>query len=845
MRKLPALLVPVALVFPGVGILSSRSAQKGHGRSSGDAVVTVRGPAGRQIPASFLGLSFEFSAIARYAGTHPGALDPVFLQLIRNLSPGQAPALRIGGKTTDSAWWPIPGQRSPAGTSIVLTPRSLAVTGALASLLNARLIIGVDLKPNNLAEASAKSQAFERAFGSHIEALELGNQPELYPRFRSNRKSNGREPRGRHPTQEVEPFMRDYSRLARALPGPLAGPDTTVPAWTAQLGRFLSREPRVAVATLQDYPLQCGAAKASRRYPSVAGLARVAHAHQVPLRIDEMNTVSCGGNAGVSGTFASALWALDTLFGMARAGVDGVNIDSHPGAQEALFSFQRVRGRWAASVGPEYYGLMMFAQAAPPGSRLLVTSAKNAAGIQAWATRGTDGHIRIVLINRGSRARVVRVNAPVGYATLERLQAPSLSATRRVRLGGQSFGRKTFTGELRGRSTSTRIRRAGASYMVSLSGGSAALVNVVPSAPGQGGGSGPGGPGSTGSGVGGSGSGGGSGPGPGGNAQTGCMSKLQPGGVYPDWSSVAACGYPTPTSIDPNGLASGGTAGVPDGTTLLNASTCGCLPSGASWSAGGYVFVRSNTTLTNLYIPGGVVLAGPGVSVTVQNSDIESPTNGTGYTIDGDGGGPITLSHDWIHNTYNGTSCSQNSSATHQNIGIGNFTSVTLTDDDVDCFGLVVSDSTTGATIIDGTVLISEGLPCHCEDIYAWSGGGTLLVRNSTLVNPTPQTTNLFGDDASGKLSNITVTGNIVAGNQNNGGINVGCTAGNGFQADFGNYPNTNILVENNRFSNVYNVNAPGGGFVAGNTDGGPGTTWAGNFMDNNLAAVRQPAHAC
>ena len=43
-----------------------------------------------------------------------------------------------------------------------------------------------------------------------------------------------------------------------------------------------------------------------------------------------MNGVSCGGTRGVSDTFASALWVLDTLFEMARLGVSGINIHSVP-----------------------------------------------------------------------------------------------------------------------------------------------------------------------------------------------------------------------------------------------------------------------------------------------------------------------------------------------------------------------------------------------------------------------------------------------------------------------------------------------------------------------------------
>ena len=51
-----------------------------------------------------------------------------------------------------------------------------------------------------------------------------------------------------------------------------------------------------------------------------------------------MNAVSCGGVRGVSDTFASALWALDTLFEFSRVGVDGVNFHTVPNTINELIS---------------------------------------------------------------------------------------------------------------------------------------------------------------------------------------------------------------------------------------------------------------------------------------------------------------------------------------------------------------------------------------------------------------------------------------------------------------------------------------------------------------------------
>ena len=88
---------------------------------AGDAVLRIRGAVRRQaIPGGFVGLSLEYPAVAAYAGTDPSALNPVFVQLIRNLNPGQLPVLRIGGDSTDWTWWPVAGMSQPAGVNYTL-----------------------------------------------------------------------------------------------------------------------------------------------------------------------------------------------------------------------------------------------------------------------------------------------------------------------------------------------------------------------------------------------------------------------------------------------------------------------------------------------------------------------------------------------------------------------------------------------------------------------------------------------------------------------------------------------------------------------------------------------------
>jgi hypothetical protein len=478
---------------------SHRSSAHEH-RSAPTLILHVGASSGRTIPAGFLGLSFEYPAVEPYTGTDPNAINPVLLQLIRNLSPGQAPSLRIGGDSTDWTWWPVPGVAKPLGIKWTLTPTWVHVIGALAHDLGARLILGINLELDSAPDASAEARALVSAIGrSSIAGLEPGNEPELYGSFSFYVLPGGKAVTGRPAGYDFSDYLRDFSRISHSLPNlPLVGPATGGPRWIPQLHKFLAAQPRVRVATLHKYPLQtCFIAPSLPQYPTIAhllaplaskGLAgavapyvEIAHERHAALRIDEMNSDSCGVAPGISNGFASALWALDAVFEMARVGVDGVNIHTYPSATYQLFKFTHLDGRWSAFVAPEYYGLEMFAQAAPPGASLL--DASGALGnVRPWATRAPNGTVHVVLINEDtSRSHTVAVRIPAvhGTATLTRLLGPSVSATTGVTLGGQTYGSDTTTGTLAGHSTAIAVRKTGLGYVVTVPAGSAAMLTIA------------------------------------------------------------------------------------------------------------------------------------------------------------------------------------------------------------------------------------------------------------------------------------------------------------------------------------------------------------------------------
>ena len=294
-----------------------------------DVSVNVsRAADGRPVSAGFVGLSIEYPAVTAYAGSDPPAINPVFEQLVRNLAPNQHPVLRIGGDSTDRTWWPLNHRDRPSGVTYSISSRWLAVARALADGTGARLILGVNFEANQSSIAVAEARALLSGIGFRsVLALEIGNEPNWYATLPWYRNSGGRLVFGRPRTYDLRAFSAEVSALGKRLPKvALAGPTVGALPWLQNLRRFLAAEPTLRVVTLHRYPLnRCFTTPGSANYPTVAnmltstasrglaaGIARyVAIAHQQgdTFRIDEMNSVACGGKAGVSDTFSSALWA--------------------------------------------------------------------------------------------------------------------------------------------------------------------------------------------------------------------------------------------------------------------------------------------------------------------------------------------------------------------------------------------------------------------------------------------------------------------------------------------------------------------------------------------------------
>ncbi|HWD64451.1 MAG TPA: hypothetical protein VG405_04705 [Solirubrobacteraceae bacterium] len=476
------LAVLLALVVAAVSAACGSASQASA--SSGSTLHVTTSYVGK-VPSGFLGLSTEYTGLEKLDGNST-TVDQPFVQLMENLNPGGSPVLRIGGDSTDWAWWPIAGVKKPGGVRITLTPKILSSAKALIEALHGHYIFGIQFEADSRRIAGAESNAILSHVGrTNIKALELGNEPELYHSFSWYKTASGQRVYGRSSSYTPAVFNRDFANIAKGMPNfPVAGPSSGGPEWLAALGSFVRSEPRVKLVTIHAYPTKkCGSTlvKATQFFQnsslqglanSIGGHVRQAHSRGKALRVDEMNAISCGGQGNLSPAFAPALWAVDFLPRVVRTGAQGVNFHDVPGEWQGLINAKHTSSGWKVSVEPEYYGLMMFAQAAPAGSHLLHIAGSPASGIDVWAAHTPSGKINVIVVNKTRTAHTVKLgvdgskDAP---GTVTRLRSTGLYA-KSATLGGQKI---SSGGNLNGKSGASTVSPKGGAYPVVAPGYSA------------------------------------------------------------------------------------------------------------------------------------------------------------------------------------------------------------------------------------------------------------------------------------------------------------------------------------------------------------------------------------
>jgi hypothetical protein len=428
----------VALAVAVIVALAAVADGAGHGaapsRVSSTATVDLAGSSSGNLPARYLGLSFESGS-----AVNSGSFDDVgnLPRLLENLGPG---ILRFGGNSVDLTY---------TGAS----PAALAGLDRLVRATDWQVMYSVNLGHFNAGRVSRDARAVAGALGGYLTSIACGNEPDDYAGHGISGHSGIRSP-----AYTETDYLKEAQACIRAVrtgapAAPISGPDTAHVSWLPQYAAV--EKGTISLLTVHYYPLSAchgpGTAAALLSRATAAGeasavSAAAAHTAGVSLRMSETNSAACGGIPGVSNTYAAALWAVDYLLTGAEHGATGMNF--HGFLAHTCHGYtplcQVGPDQYAAQ--PVYYGLL-FTHLLGTGELLPVT-VHPAASIAAHALRSAGGAIRVVIENLSGAAVGIslRAGSVSGTATALRLTGPSLTATSGVRIqGAQVQPDGTFT----------------------------------------------------------------------------------------------------------------------------------------------------------------------------------------------------------------------------------------------------------------------------------------------------------------------------------------------------------------------------------------------------------------
>lgn len=464
-------------------------------------------PTGTASPQNFLGLSFEMRSLPTIAGyaTHPADSD--FVALLRSLGPG---VLRFGGISADTeAAWVGDRGALPRWARVAVTRQDFAQLAELARATGWQVLLTVNLGHYDPTAAAREATAAQATLGPYLAGVAIGNEPDRYVLKHL-----------RAPGYDFAAYRAQAAAyraaIVRAAPGvPIVGPDassgTPGLAWMQASARTL----RPALLSDHYYPLSsCGYSPTISELLSpltmgkesalLARAVAIARAARTPLRIDELGSISCEGYAGVSDTFAAALWALEYIARALAAGVAGVDfhdLPTRPRAYSPLIAptpAALTSGELQAA--PAWYALLAAREL--PGSRPLASSvAAGAPGALGASSFGApDGRLRVVLVDYdppGSPPLLVKLRGVCARAcaharahsnefstfaagSVVRLTAASPAARTGVRLAGHTVAADGSWSAPT--SLPALYERAGA-FSLQLRPSSAAIVTLYPSRP--------------------------------------------------------------------------------------------------------------------------------------------------------------------------------------------------------------------------------------------------------------------------------------------------------------------------------------------------------------------------
>ena len=391
--------------------------------------------AGYRINNNFVGFSLEQKTLTTDGGggTTVGSFYVAsttaltrFRNLLTNISPSSV--IRVGGNSGDLMAWTSGDRGSSTDVNKLYNSDIDKLFGFLSTVGWKSLYTinfakdSANYAGNAVAEAASEASFIYSTYSSLLKSVCIGNEPMAYVVNKYRNPYN--------PSLYVTNYLPVFDAIKSMNASiPISGGDigrrsdynTWNSAYLQKMNNLPATSPARPINTfnIHAYPFRADELTGSTQQSidslmrslspnstfmsNLSYLTNLAGTYATPFRMSETNSVASGGLAGVTNSFASAIWALDYLYELANYNVEGANF--HSGGNSLgyapIYRVSTANGTYA--IGAIYYGLLAFADGARNQQLLTVTPPYSTTNPRAsyYATTSDDGTmVNITLINK-------------------------------------------------------------------------------------------------------------------------------------------------------------------------------------------------------------------------------------------------------------------------------------------------------------------------------------------------------------------------------------------------------------------------------------------------------------
>ena len=388
------------------------------------------------IPEEFIGFGYETSAVAKEGLFSPE--NKHLVQLYKTL--GSKGMIRIGGIIGD--WTKYEPDGKPIGRpkeeNTIINRFVLKDLGDFLRATGWKAMWTLNLGTGSKEEAVEVALAIDELLGDRLHSFEIGNEVNLLKRF-----------------ADYEDYHSTYLEYKAAIRSVLpnakfSGADVASNGDIAWSLNFARREAKDMSLLIHHY-YRGGAGSKSATIETLLGphpisderfgkLRDVSKDQNIKFRINEMGSFTGGGKAGVSDSFAAALWCLDAMFRITSYGGAGVNVQTDVNQLGFISHYSPIFRDEKGSLQerPSYYGMLAFSLSGK-GSLIKLKKSEHRLNLKAYATGNSDNEVWITIINKDLHQKAnIELSMPDGFSEAEahRLSAPSVTSKDGITLGG-------------------------------------------------------------------------------------------------------------------------------------------------------------------------------------------------------------------------------------------------------------------------------------------------------------------------------------------------------------------------------------------------------------------------